>query len=172
MTAEEFVSRLKDLTPSVETLASEGISPETIAIIREARMIKEKGTQSLHHNPLKRLIDFYDCSKAYIGMVRFAERLETINNLTTIGTVEVDPLVIDDITDEVFVMEAYEDNVLWYCAASEAQFLDAIYRVASFLAQRPDLDDREGRRSAAIDATILAGGDRYADFYHMLLCSD
>jgi hypothetical protein len=109
-----------------------------------------------------------------IGMLRLLDEPITFDNGIQVGTVEGDPLIIAQVTGEVIVVESHADShILWYVAASTQALLLALLGAAQFLGKigKEEIDFRDTgvAKIAARECTRLAGGEKYLDFYMMLL---
>lgn len=175
MNCDLFKLQLSEAAPPLQALRSMGYSDQEAAAIFSTFQIKERSTQVDLSPPedeaLRDLFVKYDPSNLEIGMVRFAPVPTTVANGWRIGTVEVDDL-ISTRAGEVVVEELHSrDHILWRCASSGGCLLAALLAAARFLGSRLASNDDEPMLRAKVhqDCVFLAGGERYSDFYRMLL---
>jgi hypothetical protein len=172
-----FVKELAKLAPSASDLEKSGFSKDQarrlvesfLCVKREHRLPVVSGSDQLLE-----LLREWDLSKIEIGMVRFPESPTEQLGKLCVGCVEADPLVILPGTGEIVVHEfGTKEHLLWPVAQSGAKLLDAMLIAARFLEQRGsariDFDDYKAARSVALECASAAGGDKYFDFYSMLL---
>lgn len=177
MDAKDFALALAEAAPPATELSSLRLSvqeQQDFAI----RFICHPREQSLaafgSSDQLLELRRHWDLSKVEIGMVRFPEEPIEETELIRVGVVEADPLVILRNTGELVVHEfGTRKHLLWPVAKSGASFLDALVMAAKFLGQcgtgSITEDDYELTDSTAKACATAAGGDRYLDFFKMLL---
>ena len=172
-----FVKQLAEAAPSSSDLERCGFTGEQAdEFIRSFRCVKRDRPlpKPAGQDSLLELLREWDLSKVEIGMVRFpdppAERSEKI----CVGCVEADPLVILSDDGEIVVHElGTKDHLLWRVSRNGSTLLNALAIAASFLGKRAvgtiDFGDYESARSAASQCASAAGGDKYLDFYRMLI---
>ncbi len=179
MKADTFVQKLWQLAPDANKLMLDGLDQDDADELREAFRCEPKANP--HRCPERPLLDLvlsFDASEVEIGMVCFSDKAETQGDAIVVGEVESDPLLVDRATGEIRVEEFGSDgHLLWRCARSEHEFLDALIVVADWSARA--MEALEGvpvkstdRDSAITNAAKLAGGGEYRDFYLMLLGYD
>jgi hypothetical protein len=172
-----FVKELAALAPSASDLEKSGFSKEE-AMRLAASFVCVKREQPLPvvsgSDQLLELLRGWDLSKVEVGMIRFPETPTERSGKMCVGCVEADPLVILPGTGELVVHElGTKEHLLWPVAQNGSRLLDAMLIAARFLEQRGsgtiDFDDFKAARKAAGECATAAGGDRYLDFYTMLL---
>lgn len=175
MKASEFVIELNKIKPTKEQLSTQNLSEDFInEFIASYECIPKKEFKSKFDSELLNLFENFDVSKIVIGMITFNSVIEVSENYFFIGKVEIDSLVLDKHDDSLKVISSEDDSsILWECAENSDRFLEALIVLAKFLTQRmfnddlwEDLSIGEG---VAANCSVLAGGDKYADFYKMLL---
>ena len=172
-----FVKALAEAAPSVPELEKCGFSKDQaqdfaksfLCVKRERPLPVVSGSDQLLV-----LLREWDLSKVEIGMMRFPDPPTERSGKMCVGCVEADPLVILPSTGEIAVQElGTKEHLLWLVAKSGSALLDAVVIAARFLAQRTvgtiDFDDYKAARSIALECATAAGGDRYLDFYKMLV---
>jgi hypothetical protein len=174
MAPKEFVARLAALSPSLEELERLGLSLSGANDFRSRYVCPRRPEADGEGNEVLALLQGWDLSKVRIGMVGFRRRTKSLPGRVCIGYVEADPLVVIHATSEVQVEELHtEGHVLWEAAKDGAALLDALLAAAEFLTARAlckiDFEDNEAAKAAAARCVTLAGGERYRDFYSMLL---
>ncbi len=177
MGIEDFVKALAEAAPSTLELEKCGFSKEqardfanTFLCVRRERPLTVEGGS----DELLGLLRSWDISKVEIGMIRFPEVPTERSGNMCVGSVEADLLVIMSDTGEIAVHElGSKEHLLWFVAANGSKLLDALPVAARFLAQRTigsiDFDDFKAARSVATECGAAAGGEKYLDFYKMLL---
>ena len=109
-------------------------------------------------------------------MVTFANEVDEDAKYYYVGAVESDLLVIEKSTGNVMVVDmAATEHVLWHCAESGEQFLDALSICCTFLTNRlfdSSLDEPSLINAAVKKCTVASGGNSFMDFYKMILGSE
>jgi len=177
MEPDTFVKELANAAPNASNLERSGLSKEQardlvksfLCVKRELPLAEVSGSDRLLE-----LLRKWDLSKVEIGMVRFPDPPTERSGKMCVGCVEADPLVILPDTGEIAVHElGTKEHLLWLVAKNGSTLLDALVIAARFLEKRGagtiDFDDYKAARLVALDCASAAGGDRYADFYKMLL---
>jgi hypothetical protein len=177
MQAEAFVKQLADAAPPASDLEKCGLSSEQArefitsfhCVKRDRPLPKPNGS-----DPVLKLLRNWDLSKVEIGMVRFPDPPVQQSGKICVGCVEVDPLVILPGSGEIVVHEfGTKEHLLWRVAKNGGALLDALLIAAQFLEKTGigTIDYRDSRiaRPVALECASAAGGDRYLDFYKMLL---
>jgi hypothetical protein len=175
MTPEYFVLKLKELSPTKEILAANGFGDEEIAQIMKSYIcVPRAGDVNAPSDALLRLLSAYDCSNLEVGLIRFKEEFVEEAAYYIVGEVEADILVISKTTKEVCVLDhTVPEHVVSFCASTSDAFLGALLSFASFLFQR--LKDETLFDNTAFTKHWVhlcaekAGGEKYLDFYKMLL---
>jgi hypothetical protein len=175
MSPEEFVRALADVAPDVLQLSRVGIVGEAATKWRHSyRCVARESTAVAGRDCAVALVDDWDASSVVIAVVRFDGQSSRLLLGTRIGLVEVDPLLVDNASGEVIVVDHQQPNhVMWPVAADGARLLDALLLAARFctrlLLSEVDDEDFVSIRAAALECADAAGGERYKDFYWMLL---
>lgn len=179
MTSSEFAQKLEKLTPSKESFLKLGYSSDMVnKRLSEYKCIgKEYIPQSYLNDDLLRLLTSYDCSAIQIGVVSFAKKIQEEENFYILGDVEADILALSKITLEVQVLDHENiDWVIWTCAANGGYFLDAMLCAAEFFSIRIKntelANDINFTYENVLKCATKAGGEKYIDFYKMLLGYD
>lgn len=178
MKANEFVIKLAEVSPSIQDYLNCDLpAAEAQRFYESYQCHKRETTQSLSKtNELISLIDQWDTSNVEVGMVRLADAIIEYAQGLQVGVVEADPLVVCH-NNELLVYELNScDHILWHVAKSGGDFLSALVVAAEFLGQRAigkiDYLDFNTAKKIAKQCSDLAGGDKYLDFYNMLLCAE
>jgi hypothetical protein len=174
MEPNTFVNRLACLAPSVEALARIGLSETQANDFRDNYFCQKRQTVVRETNEILALLKGWDLSSVEIGMVRFAQQPSEIPGKVLIGKVEADPLMLMQTTGEILVEDLHAPgHILWVAARSGSTLLDALIPAAEFLTKRGleeiDVEDTHAARVVAKRCAMLAGGERYVDFFSMLL---
>lgn len=173
--ATQFVRQLANAAPSPYDLERHGLTGEQAdAFIRTFRCVKRDRpmTQPMGSSPMLELLRNWDLSMVQVGMVRFPSQRYEPPGMIGIGCVEVDPLVIQP-NGEIVVYElGTNQHLLWRVARNCSTFLEALVIAAKFLGKLAISgchDDFGSAQSVASECASVAGGERYSDFYKMLL---
>lgn len=173
MEAKEFVEQLRDITIEVELLKKQGVSDQFIADRQKSYRAISKGKNYITEHPVVDLIENFDCSNIEIGMINFGEKVEESIDYIFFGKFEIDDLAIDKATGGVVMLEIGVDQVLYECAKSDSDFLNAIFNVAVFLERRSVEEGLYENEKLNIEMAEefgdIAGGSAYYDFYKMML---
>jgi hypothetical protein len=177
MKPDVFVKELAAVAPSASDLEKCGLSQDQardfvnsfLCVKREHPLPKLNGADELLD-----LLRDWDLSKVIIGMVRFPNPPTEQLGKMCVGRVEADPLVIISDIGEIAVHElGTKEHLLWPVAHCGSNLLDALIIAARFLGKTAvgtiDFNNYEAARSVALECASAAGGDRYLDFYKMLL---
>lgn len=173
MKASEFVEALKGINVRTDLLKKQGVSDQFIEDRKRSYLVAYKGGRSVSQYPLVELVENYDCSNLEIGMITFDERIEEKGRFIFFGRYEVDDLAVDLITGRVVMLECGLDHILYDCAQNDSSFLEAILNIAVFLEKRSVEEglfkDEELNIQMAEEFGNIAGGEKYYDFYKMML---
>jgi hypothetical protein len=176
MTANQFAEALRACAPAAEQLRRLGLSSAGIEknLAGYYCKLRPDSSTTQGREPLIELIENYDLSEVDIGSTRFGSTVEKRGPKWRIGTFASDLLVVDPQTGKIQVEEfPSAGHLLWECAESGSEFLDALGLAAAFLSRCSwDVglyDDQAAHLSVANECTIAAGGDCYRDFY-LVLC--
>lgn len=173
MEAKEFVEQLRDITIEVDLLKKQGASDQFIADRQKSYRAISKRKNYITEHPVVDLIENFDCSNIEIGMINFGEKVEESIDYIFFGKFEIDDLAIDQVTGGVVMLEIGVDHVLYECAKSDSDFLNAIFNVAVFLERRSVEEGLYENEKLNIEMAEefgdIAGGSAYYDFYKMML---
>ncbi|WP_156305425.1 hypothetical protein [Sphingobacterium endophyticum] len=173
MKASEFVEGLKGISVRTDLLKKQGVSDQFIEGRKRSYLAAYKGGGSVSQYPLVELVENYDCSNLEIGMITFDERIEQKGRFIFFGRFEVDDLAVDLITGSVVMLECGLDHILYDCARNDSSFLDAILNAAIFLERRSGEEGLYENEELNIQRAEwfgdIAGGEKYYDFYKMML---
>lgn len=175
MKIKEFVKALANLAPSQEKLIAMGIEDKNVMKMFQANYlgIVLNKAQALKEEDFLSDLENYDLSHINVGMVSFAETPQNHTDFYLIGLVEVDYLVILKRNSEVVVVDyADSTHIIWKCAATIENFLDALIECAKFFRKRAINGEEFSSmqiKEISYEIAILAGATGYLDFYLMLL---
>jgi hypothetical protein len=175
MTPEYFVLKLKEVSPTKEILAANGFGDEEITQIMKSYACAPRADHiNASSDTLLRLLSAYDCSNLEVGLIRFKEEVVEEVAYYIVGEVEADILGISKTTKEVCVLDhTISEHVVSFCASNSDAFLDALLSFASFLYQRLKNDTLFANTAFTKHWVHVcadkAGGEKYLDFYKMLL---
>jgi|GEM_PF-1933974 len=177
MDKDVFVSELKSLAPSKEDFRNYNVSDSYIKehVSRYQCEPKANGrVKIITNDELLSLLQEYDCSALGIGNLSFVKEIVERVGYYEIGRVEMDVLVLNKVTLEIEVRDHDSlEHVIWPCASKSSYFLDSLLICARFL--RSLLNDLSSEPEDAYLLGIVnqcaekAGGEKYIDFYKMLL---
>lgn len=175
MNAEEFVNKLKLCAPREDELRLAGISDNMVSELRRSYgcHIGTSLNDGQVSDELLRLLIRFDCGDVVIGAIRLKSGTDIRARPIVVGSVEADPICYDPTSGEVAVFDhGAPDHLLWRCAQSGGEFLDALVTAACFLGKRMTQSDTTGACATASSCASLAGGDAYENFYKVLLGCD
>ena len=176
MDVATFVTQLAEAAPSASDLEKCGLAGEqadefvkSFHCVRRDRPLTEPSGSDL----VLELLRNWDLSKVEIGMARFPGAHVEPSGMIRIGCVEADPLVILSNGEIVAHELGTNEHLLWHVAKNGSTLLEALVIAARFLGERAvgkiHFDDYRAARSIASQCAFAAGGNKYADFYKMLL---
>jgi hypothetical protein len=177
MEPSNFVKEMAKLAPGPTDLEKSGMSESGATRLKESfRCIKREHPLRFASgsDKLLELLREWDLRNIEVGMIRFTEPpIERFGKIY-FGCVEADPLLILPGTNEIVVHEfGTEENLLWLVAKSGSDFLAALLIAARFLEERGSgritFEDQIAANTVALECAKAAGGDRYSDFYKMLV---
>lgn len=175
MNASDFVNELSINARSIESYVASGLSRSDAKDLRSRYICVQRSYRStkVSSNELFELYDGWDVSKVEVGMIRFTGICFEYPLGTEVGQVEADPLILLP-SNELVVMEyASNGHLLWEVARTPGDFLAAVAAAAKFLNERGcgliDYNDFGLAQVTAVRCAELAGGNKYRDFYYMLL---
>jgi len=177
MELEIFVRELADAAPKESDLRKCGLSSDQASdFIRSYFCIKRDRPLPVGGgtDQVLELLRKWDLSKVEIGMVRFPDPPVEQAGKIYIGYVEADPLVMLLDSGEIVVHEyGTKEHLLWPVAKNGSKLLEALLIAARFLEKTGigtiDFNDSKVAQPFALACASAAGGDRYLDFYRMLL---
>lgn len=173
MIASEFVEGLKGINVRSDFLKKQGVSEQFIEDRKRSYFDAYKRGGNISQYPLVELVENYDCSNLEIGMITFDERIEDKRRFLFFGRFEVDDLAVDITTGGVVMLECGLDHILYDCAQNDSSFLEAILNTAVFLERRCFeeglYENEEVNIQMAEEFGDIAGGEKYYDFYKMML---
>lgn len=177
MDRDRFVVKLKEFTPSREVYEKLGFSEAFIAkMIRshECVPIEELRINPEPNSEILKLLSFYDCSTVEIGVLSFNNEVSEVEDYYIIGNVEADLLALNKITLEIQVLDyLVPTHVIWDCAANGECFLDSLALCAEYFFKTYNdaalAENTSFAHEYAIQSAEKAGGEKYADFYQLLL---
>lgn len=175
MNASDFVNELFTNAPSIESYIASGMTRDVAEDMRSRDICDPRinGNERVSSNELFDLYDGWNVSKVEVGMIRFTGICFENPLGTEVGQVEADPLILLP-SNELVVMEyASNGHLLWEVARTPGDFLAAVAAAAKFLNERGcgliDYNDFGLAQVTAVRCAELAGGEKYRDFYYMLL---
>jgi len=177
MHIEDFVEKLKLLAPSKDSLKKRNLPDDFINRFIQSYHCDAKSRINLDfysNDVILKLLQYYDCSKVEIGIVTFASEINEEENFYQIGNVEQDILALNKTLLSIEVLDYANTNyIIWKCASSSSNFLDALLLCTEFFTLRViDFslgDDNKYLLERVNLCTEKAGGNQYRDFYKMLL---
>jgi hypothetical protein len=176
MDKDMFVNELIKLAPSIAELKKHELPDDFINhFIESYKCYQKDSSKNIYTNDeLLLLLQSYDCSKIEIGIVSFLNEIVETEDYFEIGNVEQDILSINKITLEVEVLDhEAADHVIWSCASNSRNFLQALLSAADFFSSKLKVYPIEPENTVILKrvqkCTYEAGGDKYIDFYKMLL---
>lgn len=180
MNKERFVSELRELKPSAESFASLGYSPDLIRKRLSGYECKKRPKQIFNIQVSCELVDLinsYDCTNVEVGVLSFGSKISETPDFVMVGNVEADILAIRKITMEIVVLDHVNfDWIIWACASNGKNFLDALIICVEFFSKRinnPQLATNHGYTyETVLICAEKAGGDKYLDFFKLLLGYD
>lgn len=176
MTEQEFVDKVKETPLSREQYASIGVSEQFIARTIEGYNPKPKSSTQRTYvdDPLVRLIVNYDVTTTEIGMISFESEVGETEDHYYVGKFEADFLCVCKFSKQVVIL-AFDDPLseMYKCAQNSSMFFAAMIVAAKFL-ERAALEEVLRDNQSVICATAencseIAGGQKYLDFYKVLL---
>lgn len=177
MDKEIFVARLKTLAPSKEDLKKRGLSDDFINSFIQSYYCNKKTDFNLNffsNDTILKLLQYYDCSKVEIGIITFTSKIIEEVGYYHIGNAEQDILSLNKTFLSIEILDYVNPtHVLWECASSSENFLESMLLCADFFTSRitdSSLLDNDAYTLERVNmCTEIAGGNKYRDFYKMLL---
>src|SRR5689334_10249083 len=116
MKAEEFIAKLKTLTPPIE--------------------VEKYDDSEDFRDELVNLVMNYDVSEVDFGDIGFAEEVLGDEEYYEVGMFEEKFIVIDRKTGEVRIEDDDDEGTIMFsCAASSEKFIDALWLAVQFFAK-------------------------------------
>jgi hypothetical protein len=179
MDPETFVKQLAQAAPGLAELTKCGLTgDEASEFIKSFHGLRRKQplAEPRCADLILELLRNWDLTKVLVGMVRFDDPQVDASGMIRVGYVEADPLVLLPHGEAVVFEFGTNCHLLWHAAKDSSALLDALIPAAQFLGERGvgkiEWDDSERARTAATRCALAAGGDKYSDFYRMLLGAD
>ena len=172
MDADTFAARLNSCAPSLnEALEMTEGRREAAEAIRDAYTCRRRPGMEIRvsDNPIIDLVRRYDLSSVEVGLVEFGSAIYELAGKLCFGKAEADPLVIDEDSGHVQLLDhASPGYVICECARNASQFLDALVAGTEILGGRRSEDIIEDF-DVVNRCAELAGGDEYRVFYAQIL---
>ena len=177
MTPDGFATRLADMAPTLLQYTRLGVSEKAAErIIRSFRCVKRDMplASASPSDPIMALIAEWDLSQVRIGTISFLSAAIEYSDKWQIGVDEADPMFIIRATGEIVVEDhACPGYIICPCAKSSSCLLEGLLLAAKFIARTSlreiPWDDAAAARLAAQKCACSAGGDKYLQFFLMLL---
>ncbi|MBY0535573.1 MAG: hypothetical protein K2P88_06965 [Chitinophagaceae bacterium] len=180
MKVREFVENLSKLTPSKTSLSKLGYENfEVDDKINSYKLFPKRSF--LSNNVIKSevidLIECFDCSKLQIGILEFWHTCKQSENYVYFGTADGDILGVNKHTLEVQIIDYLAPNwVVFNCASNGSYFLDALIACVELYSKRIQnltlAEDNQITYEYVLLSSKKAGGEKYIDFYKVLLGYD
>ncbi|WP_109693961.1 hypothetical protein [Chitinophaga deserti] len=176
MTHKEFALKISKVPFTPEVYKQHGWSEKFIEdTFKRHTFLPKEPSNTIPEcvDPILNLVRSFDVSNVEIGMVRFNDKIVNGQDYIIFGRAETDDLVISKITNEILLLESGINHVLYYCASNSTTFLNALLQIAPIFQQRGidvnlfENDAAQIKFASAFGET--AGGEKYKDFYRMLL---
>jgi hypothetical protein len=171
MTADDFVTKLKQYMPSESSLIEQGITD--VYRIQKTYICVPKTNSIPNANPVLDLLQRYDASTVEVGMFQFIFEPIDKGDKWQIANDEADLVVLDKLTGQVRVEELGSNgHVLSNCAHDGEKLLLALVEVKEAYRKLGELgypDDTVLRQNLATPCGLAAGGDLYERYYQYLL---
>jgi hypothetical protein len=154
MKAEEFIAKLKTLTPPIE--------------------VEKYDDSEDFRDELVNLVMNYDISEVDFGDIGFAEEVLGDEEYYEVGMFEEKFIVIDRKTGEVRIEDDDDEGTIMFsCAQTSEKFIDALWLAVQFFAKELN----EGLKETSIDeaeakakeCAEVAGSQDYFPFYQDFL---
>ena len=154
MKAEEFITKLTTLTPSITVEKHDDVED--------------------FDNELVNLVMNYDISDVDFGDIGFAEEVLGDDDTYEVGMFEEKFIVIDRQSGEVRIEKDDDDGTIIYsCAETSERFLDALWVAVRYFSLQLDEklkdSDLETSQLKARQCAEVAGSDDYYPFYEDFL---
>ncbi len=154
MKAEEFITKLTTLTPSIT--------------------VEKHDDAEDFDNELVNLVMNYDISDVDFGDIGFAEEVLGDDDTYEVGMFEEKFIVIDRQSGEVRIEKDDDDGTIIYsCAETSERFLDALWVAVRYFSLQLDEklkdSDLETSQLKARQCAEVAGSDDYYPFYEDFL---
>jgi hypothetical protein len=172
MKASQFIEKLKHIKPSRASLQEMELSEKFINEVLNSFEFESLSVihKSDYDDEILELNSIFNLANLKIGRISFSNEILIKNNRCHFGHQEADILAIDLQTKEIILIDHEDENcVLQACAINGEGFLDALFEMKFFFTQCAfNLNfncEQEDKCSKALHCSILAGGEKYIDFY-------
>ncbi len=172
MVTSEFIVRLKENSPTIETLTSQFGREVAKTLIEGYHCVLKDKDYELDKNPLIELFKNYDTRKLQIGLIKLSRQLSFDNNYVRFGNFMEDRLALRMHTNEIVTIDLHDpETILLHCSKDADAFLEifvlyAKYNTYELTGSRyTDLDKQE----IAQKLLLTAGGEKYKNFVYALL---
>lgn len=173
MNSKDFIKGLALLMPDKEHLQSAGYGEKEIERIAARFNIEPTRVYKAEDDPIIDLLLNYQVDKLEIGMIHFQEELLENENYFLFGNFAGDALCIDKSNKNIVLIDEQTGDQLLFCASNSSTFLNAILFASNFLSEKIiklDFgDDQAASCHYACQASTIAGGSEYLDFYKQLV---
>lgn len=177
MNQNEFVKQLLTLPFEDSVYKDGGLDDEFIKKNKNRYIaLKRKipyNSNTAFNDPIISFIQEYDAKNVEIGMINFGKEIVNSSNFIVFGTFELDRLAISIITKEIVMLPESSDEIGMYCAMNGQKFLECVVFIGKFLEKRGIddnlYDDENANSLIAEQCAELAGGNKYLNFYRMML---
>jgi hypothetical protein len=177
MELQAFVTALANAAPSLADLRKCGLTAQQASEFRESYVCLKRVrplSDPAGTDQMLELLRGWDLTRVQIGLVRFPNEPAECPGGISVGLVDADPLRVLHDGGEVVVHEfGTKSHLLWRVSKNGAMLLEALLVAAQFLAKtgvdKISFNDCNAAMPTALECAIAAGGDRYLDFYRMLL---
>ncbi|MFY8109254.1 MAG: hypothetical protein ACOVO9_09690 [Bacteroidia bacterium] len=172
MKASQFIEKIEQIKPTRASLIEMEFSEKFINDVLSSFEFESLSiiNKSEFDDEILELISTFNLANLKIGMIRFNNEIFIKNNRCYFGRNEADILAIDMLSKEIILIDHEDENlILQICAKDGGSFLDALFEMKFFLTQCAfNLNfncEQEDKCSKALHCSILAGGEKYIDFY-------
>ena len=171
MQADDFISFIKNLTPSYKDFDNSRWPKDHIPLlINEFKITKREQSSSIHSNEIVDLLSRYDLTEFSRQDISFDE-LENWESFTFFGYMDIFRLGIDNDSGTIVSYNYGCEMIDKLCADNSSKFLDALcelfsYSTLALLSSENDPAFNEDAVAlAASKCAIIAGGPMYENFY-------
>lgn len=175
MDYSNFIKELSTKVPDIKKLKDLGYSDREIIEIKDSYIISSCDIEKNSYPELGEfgeLISRYEIDKLKIGMISFYKKPKKKDQTFIIGSVETDELRYS-MNNGLFYVSPKNDFILWECSDDSEKFLAALLNLADYFSKvavdEKLYDNQELILEYARISSSLAGGDRFINFYKMIL---